>query len=80
MTRAHLAVGATAALVLLTLATGLLYDRAAPAWTLAAAACVKAAVVGWVFLELDRAWWVWGAMLALGTAGVAFGAVAVMGG
>lgn len=79
MNRALLAFVATAALVLLTLATGVLVEHQASAWALAGNACLKVALIGWVFLELDRAWPLWAGLVALGTAGVAFGAVLLMG-
>lgn len=78
--RATLAAIATVALILLTLATGYLFEHDASPWALAGNACLKVALIGWVFLELDRAWPLWAALVATGTAGVAFGAAGLMGG
>ncbi|MCK6504882.1 hypothetical protein L6R53_16035 [Myxococcota bacterium] len=78
--RVPLAAVATAALVLLTLATGYLFEHHASPWALAGNACLKVALIGWVFLELDRAWPVWAALVGMGTVGVAFGAAGLMGG
>lgn len=79
MTRPLLGWFTTLLLIALTLGTGWLVEHQASAWALAGNATVKVAVIGWVFLELDRAWPVWAALGLLGTVGVAFGAAAMMG-
>lgn len=73
------AVLATALLLGLTAGTALLTGGHASPWLLALNATLKAAVIGWVFLELNRAWPGWALGLALGFGAVAFGAVALMG-
>lgn len=70
---------ATALLLLLTGGTALLTDAHASAWLIALNATFKAAIIGWVFLELDHAWPPWALAMALGVVGVAFGAAALMG-
>ena len=77
--RSLLAAVATGVLLLLTLGTAALIEHDAPAWVLAGNACLKVAVIGWVFLELDRAWPLWGLLVAGGTLAVAAGAVVLMG-
>jgi hypothetical protein len=79
MTRSIRGALAAALLVLLTLATAALFEADAPAWALAANAAAKVLVVGWVFLELDRAWPVWGLLAALVTAATLGGVVLAMG-
>lgn len=59
MSRTTLATAAATALLALTAATWLLAERSAPPWVLATVAFVKLAIIGWVFLELDRTSVVW---------------------
>ena len=79
-TRAVVSMAATAGLLFLTLVTGYLVEQAASSWAIAGVACLKVAIIGVVFLELDRSQPLWGMLLGLGAAGVAFGSVLLMGG
>jgi len=65
MSRSAAAWLALAVLLGLTLVTWLLVQEALPAWALALVALIKIAVIGLVFLELGRSWWVWGALYAV---------------
>lgn len=76
MKRSTLAFGALVALLLLTGVTWAVSDGSAA--TIAAVAAVKIAVIGVVFLELDRSWPGWAAISALVVAGVLGGALMLM--
>lgn len=65
-------------LVGLTGATWLLAEGTTGPWPLAAVAIFKVAVIGAVFLELDRAWPGWAVLGSLLVAAVAGGAALLM--
>lgn len=73
MSRSTLSLVAFLALVLLTLATWQVSEGALGPGAVALVGTAKIAVIGWVFLELDRSWPVW-AVLSAGLT------VAVLGG
>jgi hypothetical protein len=79
MTRTTLATAAAAALLALTAATWFLAESAAPPWLLAAVALVKLAVIGWVFLELDKVAFVWPLIYMVTCASMLGGVVLLMG-
>jgi len=79
MKRSHLATVATLLLVLLTLVSWQLIEREASASALAVNAALKLAVIGGVFLELDRSRRIWAALAALIGIGILGGAVLLMG-
>lgn len=80
MSRAVVAWIATGLLLALTLATWWVSESQLGAPALAALALLKVGVVGAVFLELDRAWPLWGVLAAFGTGVVAVGAALLVGG
>lgn len=80
MKRANAATLACAALVGLTLLTWQLAEQDASAGALAAVALVKVGVVGGVFLELDRARPIWGALFLASLGSVLGGAAWLIGG
>ncbi len=74
MTRVRLALLALAALILLTGLTAWLVESMASPLLLAAIAVLKCLVVGIAFLELDKAWPIWGLLAALLVLAIAGGA------
>jgi len=79
VTRRHLATGAALLLVLLTLVSWQLSERDAGSTALAVAAALKLAVIGGVFLELDRSRPLWAVLAGLLGFGILGGAVLLMG-
>ncbi len=78
MTRTTLATVALVGLLLLTGLTAWLAETAASPWMLAGAAMAKIAVIGLVFLELDRSRPVWAVAFLGMTAAIACGAAALL--
>lgn len=76
MTRSHVAILALAALLTLTFVLGRLVDTAGSAAAVGAVAALKVAIIGAVFLELDRSRPLW-AVLAAGWIGGVLGLAAM---
>lgn len=80
MTRRTASVVALGGLLGLTFATWRLSEATAGPVAIAAVSLGKALVVLFVFLELDRSWWVWGALAGLTVAAVLGGGAALLAG
>lgn len=78
MTHTRFAVLAYLALMALTLTFNGVAEAALGAWALAGISVVKVMIVGIVFLELGRAWWVWGVIAAVVITAILGGAAALL--
>jgi len=78
VTRSQTSLLALLSLLALTAATWHLSEAAVGPWGLAGVAVIKAAIIGTVFLELDRSWPGWAALAALMVITIAGGAALIM--
>lgn len=78
MTHTRRAVLAYLALMALTFMFNGVAEAALGAWALAGISVVKVMIVGIVFLELGRAWWVWGVIAAVVITAILGGSAALL--